>query len=343
MQLKSSYHAMNEPDQIPDYIKNVIHSYHRRAQWHDYKSPCVYHIILKKNPLIPSFSAINGNLEKPFNKVDVTLFPSGNAIAEACVNFESQYPFIRIKFKTIMPDHVHMIVTVTETIPYKLGHYLGILKGRCSRYYWNWLAENRCEIKRESLFLDNFTDKILLHKDQWRAWELYIADNPRRRFLTQQLPHLFERNILCYENYWFPCYGNYMIMHHPEKAVVKFRRKATKEEMVEKIDSWLSIATEGGVLVSPFIHPVEKMVCEKAIELGGKIIRVVENPFDKLEKPSKTDFNLCAEGRMLIVSLRKNKQKDDADMTYQRASVLNRMTSWLCSLDPKQISFKKQK
>ncbi len=37
------------------------HSYHRRALYHDYKAPTIYHITIIKRPQMPVFSYLTGD------------------------------------------------------------------------------------------------------------------------------------------------------------------------------------------------------------------------------------------------------------------------------------------
>lgn len=58
----------------------------------------------------------------------------------------------------------------------------------------------------------------------------------------------------------------------------------------------------GGVLVSPFIHEVEKRAFDWAVENGGKFIFLQENGLEERFTPKGRLHRLCVEGRLLIVA-----------------------------------------
>lgn len=66
---------------------------------------------------------------------------------------------------------------------------------------------------------------------------------------------------------------------------------------------WLYTADNGGVLVSPFISKREKEIRYEAEQAGGRLILITHDAFGDRYKPAAHDFALCAEGRMLIISL----------------------------------------
>ena len=68
-------------------------------------------------------------------------------------------------------------------------------------------------------------------------------------------------------------------------------------------DRWLYSAANGGVLVSPFISKREKEIRTAAEQAGGRLILITPDAFGERFKPAAHDFNLCSEGRMLMVSL----------------------------------------
>ena len=62
------------------------------------------------------------------------------------------------------------------------------------------------------------------------------------------------------------------------------------------------LARHGVVLVSPAISPGEKMVMKAAQAAHYKVIKIVDNGFTPLSKPSGEDFDACARGDLLLIS-----------------------------------------
>ena len=60
----------------------------------------------------------------------------------------------------------------------------------------------------------------------------------------------------------------------------------------------------GGVLVSPFISPGEKEIARAALDAGGSVILMKPDGFDRFFKLSGRYFELCLQGKLLILSCR---------------------------------------
>ncbi|MDE6341929.1 MAG: hypothetical protein K2K93_06395 [Muribaculaceae bacterium] len=101
----------------------------------------------------------------------------------------------------------------------------------------------------------------------------------------------------------FAAYGNPFLFRNPDKEAVKISRKDSAEEKLRKKNTWLSTASKGTILVSPFISAAEKDVRAEAEAIGAGIILVTHEAFPDRFKPAAHDFSLCAEGRLLIISL----------------------------------------
>lgn len=123
--------------------------------------------------------------------------------------------------------------------------------------------------------------------------------------MRRQFPQFFRRvRKLEIGDKEYEAYGNLFLFRNPDKEAVKISRRFTPSEKQQKKAAWLSAASEGTILVSPFISPDEKEIRRKAERLGAKIILIVHETFPDRFKPSAHDFKLCTEGRLLIISLR---------------------------------------
>lgn len=100
----------------------------------------------------------------------------------------------------------------------------------------------------------------------------------------------------------YEAYGNHFLLQHPFKMAVRIHRNNTDEENERLKEKWLEHIAEGGVLVSPFISPKEKHIRKCANEMGGKIILIQNEPFPEKYKPALSDFNLCSQGKLLIIA-----------------------------------------
>ena len=65
---------------------------------------------------------------------------------------------------------------------------------------------------------------------------------------------------------------------------------------------WLYTAERGGVLISPFISRDEHDVRHQAEAIGARLVVLQTRPLRDREKPSGRDFELCIQGRLLLIS-----------------------------------------
>ena len=100
----------------------------------------------------------------------------------------------------------------------------------------------------------------------------------------------------------YNAYGNLQLLDNPFREQVVVHRADSEATRRQNRELWLYTAANGGVLVSPFISPAEKAIRAEAESLGARIILVSPEPFCERYKPAVHDFQLCEQGRLLIVS-----------------------------------------
>lgn len=154
----------------------------------------------------------------------------------------------------------------------------------------------------------------------------YIADNPRRLLIRRLYPDLFQRvNILLGETeppLVLSAYGNINLLKDPCITPLIVSSRYTPEERAEWERRWNETARCGGVFVSPFISPKEAELRDRYLEEGARIIHVVGYGFPERFKPAEREFNLCAEGKLLLVTPAPTDQRDTT-MTRAQALSLN--------------------
>lgn len=160
------------------------------------------------------------------------------------------------------------------------------------------------EIPVDAVFQRGYCDKPLFDDRSLDVWYKYLKKNPHRLAVRLQHPLFFQRiKELNIDGVVYKAYGNPFLFRNPDKCAVKLSRKATLTEIAEKKAVWVSEASRGTVLVSPFIFKEEKSVREAAEAIGASIILITHETFAERFKPAEHDFNLCAAGRLLIISL----------------------------------------
>lgn len=96
--------------------------------------------------------------------------------------------------------------------------------------------------------------------------------------------------------------GNRFLKDIPDKVAVIVHRAYGDGEYARLRREWLSCGERGGVLVGTAIAPREREVMHEAMQLGYRVIWLMEKGFEPLYKPHGRAFDACVEGRLLMVS-----------------------------------------
>ncbi len=281
-----------------------VHSYHRRSFHHDYHAPFIYHIILKKEKGCENYGVVAGDARIPPGdpgcaRIDESLL--GRVVAKMIIHLPFEYPFLKILQFQVMPDHIHFILQVLYRLDRHLDFYVEDLKERIAARYSSLVNG---KFVGKDIFEESYYDKPLYRDRSLDGWYVYIRENPHRLAMRIQFPHFFQRvRGLQIGERRVEGYGNLFLFRNPDKSAVKISRRFTPEERNSKRYGWLSGAAKGTILVSPFISKDERAIRTEAEALGGKIILIVHEAFRVRYKPGAHDFELCSQGRMLIISL----------------------------------------
>ena len=285
------------------YKEDFLHSFERRKRGHDYKAPCRYHIILKKNPVFPKYGEITGDARIPYGNdgcADIALNPYGKIIQRAIENFPIEFPFFQNYQYKVMPDHVHWFLNVKERLPKHLGKYISLLKGGITKEISSLLHR---DVKSDDIFIPNYTDKIIYPGKDFNVVFNYIRENPHRLAMRIQFPEFFQRvDEIKIGNKIYSAYGNQFLLTNPFKVAIIIHRRYPLQEIERLRKEWLRTALDGGVLISPFISPLEKAIRDEAEKLGSKFILIQDQPFCEKFKPFKHNFDLCSRGKLLIIA-----------------------------------------
>ena len=210
----------------------MTHSMKRRSPGNNYKDPGFYHITInvydrKKQ----SLGRIIGDLQCPDghpNAPRVELTAIGEMVEyELLHSITSHYPVIEIQDYVVMPEHMHFIVNVKNSLISKngrqthLGQVIAGFKEGCNRRYWEITGQGEVAAKpqlttnapiasvaggfatsaplldakktrystgRQPLFAPGYVDVIPLKPGQLEAQRAYIRANPRNRLLRTNNP-----------------------------------------------------------------------------------------------------------------------------------------------------------
>lgn len=328
----------------------------RRALHHDYTRPARYMITLHKSEETPILSSITGNLSvtDPAHPDFPRSIPgkAGAMFLEALDKWNLQYPQIQTDSVIIMPDHIHLCIDVKRHLPTGLSRAIANLMGKATAIRHaiqhpgspdktadgnnNTVtgktdSHQSSDTKKQPFFTKGYNDSIAYTDQQYQTQLQYILDNPRRLLMKREFPDLFRmRWIITAGNIQVAAIGNIHLLKKPHLQVVRFSRRYTADRLKTNNEAWHRCLENGGVLISPFIHPVEKDMKAEAIAKGGNIIRICENGFSERFAPSKTEFDLMGTHRLLLIApVEYTSQKKD--LKYSFAQKLNSIAELLAS------------
>ena len=211
----------------------MAHSMKRRSPGNNYKDPGFYHITInvydrKKQ----SLGRIIGDLQCPDghpNAPRVELTAIGKMVEyELLHSITRHYPVIEIQDYVVMPEHMHFIVNVKNSLISKngrqthLGQVIAGFKEGCNRRYWEIIGQGEVAAKpqpttnaptpsvaggfatsapasgakklryisgRQPLFASGYVDVIPLKPGQLETQRASIRANPRNRLLRTNNPN----------------------------------------------------------------------------------------------------------------------------------------------------------
>lgn len=281
--------------------KDFKHQMGRRDRNHDYRERRIYHITITKHPDAPTFSEVLGDPSLPADQQDAprtVKTPLGAFIERSIRNIDQQNPLMTIIDVVVMPDHVHFLLFVKQTIQRHIGNEIAVIKVKCNKF----LHENYPQYEKLPVFNEKYVDVKISRAGQLEAEKQYLKNNPRRLLVMRKYPDFFKRNIFIkIGDSVYIGFGNAFLLTKRFRYQVYVRSKWSDAEFQEYKKSCLEYCKTGGIAVSPFYSPREKEILREVIALGGEVIIVSMEAYTERTKPQGRNFDLCAEGRLLIV------------------------------------------
>ena len=287
----------------------------RRKVEHDYTGVDIYMITLcieGRKPQLGTLCKSDESHPQPW----VAPTPLGERIKAEWLGIPRYYPQIKILAFTLMPDHIHGILHVTDPLPVHLGQVISGFKAGCNR-----IARGMGE--QCPLWERGYNDKLLRGAGQLDRWFDYLRDNPRRLWIKQHNRDYFTVIYhLAIGDTTISALGNIKLMKAPTILQVYCSRRLNDKEITKEGDRLLAQAANGAILVSPSISPGEKAIMRRVFEAGYPIILVCDNGFKEMSKPGGRLFDACAAGKVLLIS--KNEHHNDYQpLTGDRCREMN--------------------
>ena len=233
-----------------------------------------------------------------------------------------------MKQYAVMPDHIHFILDIRNGTEYHLGDLISIFKHAINDFAGT-----------KGVFEDGFHDRILGGPGQYDRMVHYVKDNARRRLITANLKEFFgQPKLIEIAGSEYVLYGNFFLLKNPVFSNVRFSSKYTEEELKSRCREWEETIRSNGVLVSPFIHHKEKEFRDRAIVNGASLIQFTREPIGERFKPAGRFFDLCAEGRLLLISTYRSGQTEK--ISRAEAMAMNALAESICSSDGSTMSLR---
>lgn len=218
-------------------------------------------------------------------------YDGGRIIVSRLRDMQHRLPMLRVEKYVIMPDHIHFILNVTEPVEWHLDQIITALARRC------------ISPSGVPLLSEWYNDRILTGRHQLDSFFRYIDDNPRRLFLRREHPSYFLESQMTLGRMRFGLYGNCDLAADPVRVALRISRRFSAGELAARQALWQEVAREQGVIISPFISRAERAVRRSLVRLGARVALIRHEAFPERFKPQGELFDLCAAGRLLIISL----------------------------------------
>ncbi len=281
--------------------KNYWHRDSRRSFSHDYCSPGYYMITASITDGSPALSMIP-DIDLPELKKGEMIMPLptelGKLIQKEIMDIPRHHREIRIMRFVLMSDHIHVVMGVKERLKRKLGNELAGFLGACSKHRMAICGDS--ELK--TLFKP-FNDRIIYNFQQLDRAIKYVVDNPRRLIIKRKLPDLFKRYLhLDIAGHEYAAYGNIFLLKGISLLPVRIHRRWSEQEFADYKNRCRIVISQGAIPISPAIHKAEKEIINSAVESGSSVILLKDQGFEARFKPKGKEFDLCSEGRLLLLA-----------------------------------------
>ena len=306
--------------------------------------------------------------------------PFGEAVLEAIEEMPRRYPQVRLLASQLMPDHFHFIVFVQSPLPRPLGALVrGFKAGAAKRWNLAKNGEARDNLAKNGEARDvprwseGFQDTILFREGQLAAMAKYLRENPERLAEKRANPDLFRRVARLgipldggRATGFFEALGNRHLLRRPLHQVQCSRRffawrrepkpggglkvvrdaagdpvaERSSADYEERLAAALEAAAHGAVVLSPCISDGERQIAREALRRGLPLVALRNMGFAPLQKPVGRLFDICAEGRLLLLAPAAWPHcTQEKPMTRFDATALNRIAQWLAGEDAAEIDY----
>lgn len=271
----------------------------------DYKRPYFYMVTLQRAPGWQALSTLIHDPTTHFLKPD----PLTQRLSTIIRSFHEQWTCLYpIDCFSIMPDHIHLLIRLRPPqATHSLPRIVWLLQVALERGYLDCCPKPPEKVLEVAphLFQADWHDWIVTGSGQVEAFTRYIRENPARRL--QRIAHAqhFQRlqGIDLLGHHWF-AYGNLSLLDSP--VIDSFQCSRRWQQGDEQWNEALCRAERlgpGCAGISTFMSPCEKACGNAIFKAKGSLIVLHPEGFGERWHPSRSKATLCAQGRLLFLSL----------------------------------------
>lgn len=238
----------------------------------------------------------------------------GRGVQEVLEVMPKKYPEMELGEYVIMPNHVHLIVTIRLRDTNKenhLGFLMGRFKGATAFVYGNMKRAGQVADIGEHLWQCDYWENVITSEAEWRGYEQYIRDNPQK----------WSRDRWgAVTSYML---GEVALLNEPKRAFVASQGYASGDFEPRRIEisgRGTSVPLPpGAVLISTFTGAQEREVLRRALAKKRRIIHVCPQGIPHEHELTPEQLLALAEQRLLLIS------------PQQRGSALNKKVATWCN------------
>ena len=317
-------------------------------QWHwqepgtAWKGVGIYHVTL----VVPSRKPLLGKLMIPDNdptKAVVELSPLGFQVKNCVDEIPVRHSEIRIIQLRMMPNHVHVILYVTQSMNISIkkvvqGFWQGVKKIEREDEATSVCPHTMRDNKRCSqIFTEMPFIRPLSRKGQLKTMIRYVQLNPQRLATMILKPGYFRvQSGIEIGGRVYTGVGNAEQLQarqyspvHVRRVMVEAAEHGDSKALSEYMNGCVKAAREGTVMVSPFISPKEKEIMDVLLREKLPFVYIADNGFRDYYKPMDALFEAVAEGRVLILSPWEY-EENKKHVTREECVAMNKMAEEIC-------------
>lgn len=274
-----------------------------------WRGVAIYHVTVSavwRHPVRAAFGELRWTVcDGHVEDARVEWSPLGSQVWDCIQQIPVRYPAIRIVAARVMPDHVHIVLYVTEPMTTTFNI---VLRG--------WVQGCRKAARELGLPEEVFADKpfvrVLVGRGQLQTMAEYVRLNPLRMAIRQTFPDSFaiQRGV-CVAGHTYAAVGDVRLLFAPRLWQVHVHKewiwdadRGSDQQLRNYKNDCILRARGGCVLVSPFINEHEAAVRDVALREHLPVVYILDNgmPDRSRYKPSGNLTAAVASGRLLLLA-----------------------------------------